>query len=151
MTRDEANANVRAAFEGVARPESFRRGTCGCEECEEHNETMKAHTPGTISLKEVGNAAWDPMCMASDAAFAYFLPGLVRLACETPWYSDQLLFHLNSPGRVEYLNPHQAAALKEALWLLIETAPGEVDLQLADEAIRRLERLVNGLPPSEHA
>src|SRR5262249_28403882 len=111
--------------------------------------------PETVSLKEVGSPAWDPICMASDQAFAYLMPGLMRLAFEQPYYSDQLLFHINNPGRAEYLNKEQAAAMRDAIWVMVETQvafpQGHLPLHLADEAIRRMERILRGEPPSEHA
>jgi len=150
MTPQEAISNVRAAFAAVPRPEAFTRGTCLCEECEEHGETLKTHTPDSISLVELGNPGWDPMCMANDQAFAYYVPGLVRLAFEDPYYADQMLFHFNCPGRAEYFTAPQAVALRDTIWLLVEIAPEKFGLDLADEALRRLERIIAGLPPSEH-
>lgn len=147
MNRDQANASLRAAFAEAVRPDLFIRGTCLCEECDQHNETMKANTPESMSLEQFGNPGWDPMCMANDQAFSYFLPGMVRLAFEDVYYADQLLFHLNCPGRVESVSVNQAQALKDALWVLVEIAPDTMlDLHYCDEAIRRLERHIDGLP-----
>ncbi|MEO8025761.1 MAG: hypothetical protein ABI823_04785 [Bryobacteraceae bacterium] len=151
----EVLARVNEAFGEVQRPEIFYRGTCRCEECEEHNETMEAHTPETLSLEQGSNPGWDPICMASDHAFAYFVPALVRLCFADPYYSDQFLFHLNSPGRAEYLNKAQAKALQTAIWLMVaqmEPFPrGPLHVDSADEALRRMERIVAGEPPSEHS
>lgn len=131
MTPAEALASILAAFEGARRPERFIRGTCGCDECLEHERTMAANTPETMSLADFGNAGWDPICFADDAAFEYFLPGMSRLAFAWPEYVSQLLFHLNCPGRVEALTRGQARAVRDGLWAMVESrnwkfaSPGE--------------------------
>ncbi len=144
MTPDEAVANVEKAFGHVARPRRFIRGTCLCQECLEHDRTLAAHTPATITLAELGNPGWDPVCFASDQAFAYYLPAMIRLAFEPDYYVDQLLFHLNMPGRSDFLDSKQAKVLLDALWALFE-AKGDRIAECLDEhdleqALRRLER-----------
>ena len=143
MSPEEALAALREAFKSVPRPELMIRGTCYCDECVEHNQTLLAHTPETITLKELGNPGWDPICFASDRAFAYYLPAMVRLAFEDAVYIDQLLFHLNCPGRVEGLNQEQAAAARNALWVMVERAGEDADRfydeRLMEEAIGMLD------------
>lgn len=155
MTGQEALAAVRAAFEDIPRPELMIRGTCSCCECAEHNLTLLSHTPEMITLRELGTAGWDPICFASDAAFAYYLPGMIRLALADASYIDQLLFHLNCPDRVETLNRRQAAAALDALWLLADGALDDAledgraesstrffDERFLEEAIRKLEEKI---------
>lgn len=139
---EEAIAAARDAFRDVPRPTRFIRGTCACDECLEHDETLASHTPDTITMAELGHPSWDPMCAASDQAFAYYLPAMIRLALEEGYW-DQLLFHLNAPGRVDSLNREQARALLAALWVLAETKLDEIartlDIYRLEEAIHRLE------------
>jgi hypothetical protein len=143
VSPEEALAAVRRAFENVPRPELMIRGTCSCCECAEHNQTLLSHTPETITLQELGNAAWDPICFASDAAFAYYLRGMIRLALEDASYTDQLLFHLNCPGRVEALDPGQARAVLDALWVVTERAGEDAgrfyDDRMMEDAMGKLE------------
>lgn len=143
MTKDEALARVVEAFADVPRPAEFGRGTCGCEECAEHERTLTSHTPETIGLTELGNAGWDPMCFASDAAFAWYMPAMVRLALTTDLYVDQLCFHLALPSRAEALTREQTLAVRDALWAYVEAAPpGELDPcdgYAIDEALRKLD------------
>ncbi len=113
-------AAVQAAFLNVPRPEIFIRETCQCCECREHNDTLASNTPDKITLNELGNAGWDPICFANDAAFLYYLPAMMRLSLTTNVYVDQLLFHLSQPGRLDSLDPHQILALYDALWYLSE-------------------------------
>jgi len=126
MTVEEAMVLIRDAFDCVPRPELFIRGTCFCEECIEHNETMQAHTPEDITILELGNAGWDPICSANDQAFVYYLPAMFRLAFGPEDYTDQLLFHLDSPGRLDALDYEQAGAVLEALWVLVDIRGQEI-------------------------
>src|SRR5512138_3202270 len=108
-TAAAALAALREAFRDVPRPEGmFIHDTCLCCECQEHNTTLAAHTPGDITLAEFGSPGWDPMCFANEQAFAYYLPAMVRLAFEDTYYMGQLDFHLAIPGRVDALAPRHA-------------------------------------------
>jgi hypothetical protein len=129
---------VRDAFQDAIRPAEFIRGTCYCEECLEHNETMEAHTPATISMEELGNAAWDPMCFANDQAFVYYLPGMIRLAFGRDYYIDQLVFHLEAPGRLDALNSRQARAVLQVLWVLLDVRGEDIAANLDEEAIETM-------------
>lgn len=148
--KEQALVAVERAFRDALRPREFIRGTCYCQECLEHNRTMAAHTPATISLTELGNPGWDPMCFANEAAFAYFLPAMVRLAFEEPAYIDQLLFHLNCPDRPGPLTPPQAEALLQALRALSEAEEESVvtnlDVSYLKQAMKKLENLLSGHP-----
>jgi hypothetical protein len=118
--REEALDAVAEAFGEVARPQEFIWGTCRCPECLEHNQTLADHTPATITLKELGNPGWDPLCFANEQAFLYYLPAMMRLIFEDPYYIDQVLFHLNCPNRPGPLTAPQAKALVQVLWTFLE-------------------------------
>ena len=79
MTCDDVMRVVNTAFGDVPRPATFIRGTCDCAECREHEETMQSVTSENVPLDLVDNPGWDPICFASDEAFVYLMPGLVRL------------------------------------------------------------------------
>lgn len=36
-----------------------------CDECAEHDETLRSTDVDTIGLGELGNPAWDPICFCS--------------------------------------------------------------------------------------
>lgn len=128
MSKQEILSKIDAVFGKLPRPAQFIRNPRHCDECEEHEETLSKVNPKTISLKEVGSPAWDPMSFASDASYQYFVPGLARLALgrEKEYYLDQFLFHLDS-GRIDEMNPAQKRALADFLWFVYETMPEEVD------------------------
>ena len=144
--REEVLAAVAEAFREAPRPREFVWGTCCCEECREHNQTLAAHTPASISLQELGNPGWDPLCFANEEAFIYFLPAMVRLMFEDPYYIDQVLFHLNCPTRPGPLTGQQAGALVRALRTFREVEAqklGEFLDEVAwEQAMKKLEQLI---------
>ncbi len=148
MTPTEAVQKVREAFRESLRPEGlFIDGTCRCEECEEHHRTLSSHDVDSITLEELGNPGWDPICFASDAAFLYYLPAMFRLAFEDDgYYIYQLLFHLNLPHRMAAVNRSQAIAMRLALDAWAELHAGGVEEECyrkqLDEALGRLEEII---------
>lgn len=119
MTNDDAIKAVDEAFAGIPRPDLFIRGTCGCEECLEHNATMSAFDPKELPLDALDNPGWNPICFASDAAFRYLMPGLTRLVFKHPVdYLWQFLVNINNPDRFSCLTATQANALLSVLSVL---------------------------------
>jgi hypothetical protein len=134
------------AFIACPRPEHFINFK-HCEECAEHNETLQSQTPETLTEKHVGNAGWDPVCFVSSEGFAYFLPGLARLALEdslTEWYCPQFLRHLISNGpnnaRFMHCSQRQRRAVAEFVAYIIETRASRLDVECAaDDAVHAFE------------
>ena len=118
---------VQDSFAGSERLDSFTRYWHCCE-CAEHNETLSQVTPETVSLWEVGQPAWDPICFVTQSAFVYFLPGLCRLALGTgnDYYLDQFLFHLDQPGRLDGMQGEQRQALRTFIHHLYDTRLEEI-------------------------
>lgn len=107
MKADAIIAEAERAFSGLSRPDMFIRGTCTCEECLEHEATMQSFVPENMPLDKLDKPGWDPICFASDEAFAYFMPGLVRLVLQhTDDYVQQFLFHLENADRVAAFTPN---------------------------------------------
>src|SRR5262249_53720061 len=101
-----------------------------CSECAEHDSLLRSKDVHSLSLTDVGNAGWDPICFISPAGFAYYLPALARLALapgQEPfgWYGCQLAFHLcqDGPrnGRVIHSPLDQGRAVTALLAHIIET------------------------------
>jgi hypothetical protein len=95
-------ARIQEAFGGLPRPEHFTDYRHCCE-CAEHDELLRSHDPATLTIDDVGNPGWDPLCHISAEGFRYFMPALAGLALDPPrsaagWYLPQLLFHLNYQG-----------------------------------------------------
>jgi hypothetical protein len=91
---------VNRAFSGTPRPEHFTDYT-HCEECREHDDTMRARELHSLTIEDLGNPGWDPVCFLTPDAFQYWFPAFVRLVFqgdESDSYLHQLLFHLTCEG-----------------------------------------------------
>jgi hypothetical protein len=135
MVTDRISVEIDRAFRNE-RPARMVRNPDHCDECAEHEETMQAVTPETVSLDRVGSSAWDPVCYLTDEAYRYFMPGFARLALGRGdgYYLDQFLFHLES-GRVACLNEEQCRAVANLLDHLYETMADEIDGDMDDKVL----------------
>lgn len=134
---------VGTAFGTEPRPAHFTDYTHCCE-CAEHDDLLSARDILSLSLEDVNNAGWDPICFITAEGFRYYLPALVRLALESAapynWYLPQLLFHLISDGpqnrRVSCCTRPQQQVIVVFLWHVVESRP---DLIRAYEIERDME------------
>jgi hypothetical protein len=119
----------------VPKPEHFTNHRHCCE-CAEHDATLLACDVDSISLQQLGNPGWDPLCFASVPGLLYYMPALIRLTLETmdtpqERYLDQFLFHLMRDGNdndvVRACSPEQRAFVAEFLVYLIEQYSTELD------------------------
>ena len=150
MKRIDVINEIDSAFAGIARPEIFIRGTCQCCECWEHNKTMSYLNPIDLPLDKLNNPGWDPICFASNHAFSYFLPGLVRLILNHPGdYIQQFLFHIEQPERIDSFKKVQIFALINVLDILVLEEINAVEENFViDDIIRlreTLEHVVEGI------
>ena len=132
---------VEQAFKSCVRPEHFTNYK-HCDECEEHDELLRSRNPHTLSIQDVGNIGWDPICFVSPQGFAYYFPALARLALAEPdkagWYGSQLLFHLSCAGvqeRISACTPEQRNAVEGYLRHLFETRLPIVTMYMCDDAL----------------
>jgi hypothetical protein len=132
---------AKLVFGDVARPAHFTNHTHCCE-CAEHDATFQAYTPDSISLNELGNPGWDPMCFATDEAFKFFFPAMVRLALEgtgDTYYLNQFLFHIIEDGprnrRWETFSKNQRRFVVQVLEALLEQRAAEIDNNLDADGI----------------
>ena len=97
LTDAQILERMRQAFAPCARPDHFGPHL-HCEECADHDQVLRARDLDTLSLEDVSNPGWDPICFASPEAFRYYLPALARLALAQPteqhgWYGpSQIAF-----------------------------------------------------------
>ena len=107
-----------------------------CCECAEHDEALLACDVDSISLQQLGNPGWDPLCFATAEGLLYYIPALIRLTLDTmdtpqERYLDQLLFHLMYDGQanriVRACSREQRACIAGFLEHLIETYSAELD------------------------
>ena len=133
-------------FGKVPRPEHFTNHTHCCE-CAEHDDTLKAFTPETITREALGHAGWDPMTFATDTGFRYYLPALIRMALtrkDDDYYIDQFLSQVIRDGprnsRWMACTAEERAVVLKALLALLEERTEEVDNSLdADRLTQAIE------------
>ena len=115
----ELLARIGAAFGRHPRPEHFTDWQHCCE-CAEHDQELASVTLDSISLRELGNPGWDPMCFATDDAYLYYFPAMARLATGRgdSYYLDQFLFHLGT-RRLVLFSREQRELLEDFLWHLL--------------------------------
>ena len=127
----------------VPRPEHFTDYN-HCEECAEHDETLCNEDYGTISLEELGNPGWDPLCFCHAEGLKYYMPGLIRLCIESlddRFYFSQLLFHLEYKGENNRLfnscSDEQKRFVADFIHHMINDYAGKLeDHFAADDALR---------------
>jgi hypothetical protein len=130
---------VEQAFRSCVRPEHFTNYN-HCDECEEHDELLRSRDLHTLSIRDVGNIGWDPICFVSPEGFAYYFPALARLALAQPdevgWYGSQLLFHLScdrAQERISACTPDQRNAVNAYLHHLLETRLQTARMYMCDD------------------
>lgn len=153
MKSEAVISEVQQAFAHVKRPTLFIRETCACDECLEHEADMQSFAPDDLPLDKLDNPGWDPICFASDEAFAYLMPGLVKLVlARTDDYVQQFLFHLEQPDRLAVFTPSQSRALIHVLdFLLLHQAEALEDNFVVDELYRTREKLERGAAGDDRA
>ena len=89
--------DIREIFAEEIRPEHFT-DYAHCEECADHNETLKKYDRYALPFEELNNPGWDPICFVKPDAFRYLFPRLCELAYGEgeQYYLDQFLFHLEN-------------------------------------------------------
>lgn len=121
---------INTAFGNLPRPVTMVRNPDHCDECAEHEATMQAVTPETISPEQVGSPAWDPVCFITDETFCYFMPGFARLVLSDDMdendYIYQLLFHLDTGFRTEAFDDAQRQAVADLIDYVAETRLDEI-------------------------
>ena len=133
-------------FGKVPRPEHFTDHKHCCE-CAEHDDTLKAFTPETITREALGHAGWDPMTFATDTGFRYYLPALIRMALTKQgddYYIDQFLSQVIRDGprnsRWTACTREERAVVLKVLLGLLEERTEEVDNWLdADRLMQAIE------------
>ena len=128
------------------KPEHFTEYRHCCE-CFEHDETLLSHDIDSISIHELGNPGWDPMCFCSDEGFLYYMPALIRITLNNikdlqTTYLDQLMFHLIKDGKGNRLvvacSKEQRQFVASFLEHLIENHTPEIEMALcySDEILK---------------
>lgn len=118
----------------VDKPEHFTNYT-HCEECVEHDQTLRNSDVDHIGMDELGSPAWDPICFATVEGKLYYTPAFIRLSLDTvddDFYLDQFLFHLVWDGKQNsyYLacNQEQRVFIADFLSYMLENYSAMIEL-----------------------
>jgi len=131
MNQEEIKLYVEQVFSGNVVPENYTNRD-HCNECAEHDATLRSYTPKSIGLEQLGNPGWDPICFVLPMAFKYYFPALVRLALDSEGangYLDQFLFHVTYQGEDSRFFTHFSQAERDAtlqVLLYIESKMGDL-------------------------
>lgn len=124
-----------------ARPDHFADYK-HCEECAEHDQTLRQSSIDSIGIKELGNPGWDPMCFCSVEGKKYFMPSLIRLSLETindDFYLEQFIFHLEYNGKENELylscSKEQRKLIASFIESMIEGYASEIEKELATDSV----------------
>jgi len=146
MTESDLLAAIVQTFSRHSRPTVFTNAHHCCE-CAEHNQTLSAYTPESLTSDAIGNPGWDPVCFATEAAYLYFFPGLARLALAgrgESFYLDQFVSQLSN--RTHLFDASERQLAHALLWHLIDTFDGDpycddFTLWRLDDCLRKLEEV----------
>jgi hypothetical protein len=113
------------AFGGIYKPEHFTNHA-HCDECAEHDNTLRSRTRETLRREDLGNPAWDPLTFSSEEGIAYVFPAIARYAVlpdawpRHEWYGCQLLSHLSHDGDANRFLRWCSDRQREAVHALLE-------------------------------
>lgn len=127
---DRILARIGSAFAGIAKPAAFTDRS-HCDECAEHDDTLRAHTVQSVRRADLGSSGWDPITFSSADGIGYYFPALARFALlpdvwgAHDWYAVQLVNHLGWEGRdnrfLAWCSPTQREAVHALLAHLAAT------------------------------
>ena len=146
MTSDEIIDEAFAVFGAVERPEHFTNHE-HCPECKEHDDTLLAFDPRSITREALGGMGWDPITFTTDDGFRYYLPGLIRIVLTETGdnsYYEQFLWHTVGGGGYERVGACSAVerdVVARALEYLFENRMEALEQEcLEDEILAALEK-----------
>ena len=132
---------IKKMFAAESRPEAYTDYN-HCEECADHNETLKNYDRYALPLEELNNPGWDPICFVTPEAFRYLFPRLCELAYGegNEYYLGQFLFHLEN--NVDLLTKAEKEKVYELLVDIYSKNSDEIDANFDKSDIDRVsERL----------
>ena len=91
MNKEEIINNAYKEFSFFERPMHFTDYK-HCEECEDHDETMRSCNLRDIGAKEVGNPGWSPLPLLTEHALGYVMPRLIEMALNLEKNADGDIF-----------------------------------------------------------
>ena len=126
MSREEIINDAYRAFSIFSRPEHFTN-FAHCEECAEHDETMRSHSLSDIGSNQVGNPGWSPIPFLTEQAYGYVMPRLLELALNNSINNDNdpfvfqyllALTPLPEHRKLDYFTPEQSTVILNSLYYI---------------------------------
>jgi hypothetical protein len=126
MDKQQIISDAYRVFSSFSRPEHFTNYD-HCEECAEHDETMRECSLSDIGPEQVGNPGWSPIPFLTDDAFGYVLPRLLEMALENISNSDSdpfvfqyllALTPLPENRSFSYFTPEQINTVRQSLYYI---------------------------------
>ena len=140
LSAQELIAEAFSVFGDVGRPAHFTNHE-HCEECREHDDTLLAHDPASITRQALGTMGWDPITFTTDEGFRYYLPGLIRVVLTETGnesYIEQFLWHMTGSGdyqRVRCFSKDEKSVVASVLHFLLEHRTAELQQECLDDEI----------------
>lgn len=123
MERQRIIADIDRAFAQTFRPGTFLRDPKHCETCAAHDAQLRKLTPQTVRLRHFDLSGRDGANDISDAAFKYFMPGLVRHVLSGPEGGAADLFLRLLERRIDALEHDQFRAVTALVDYLCNSVP----------------------------
>lgn len=154
MSGDWIVSEAYRAFSGFARPEHFTDHT-HCEECAEHDETMRSRSLGEIGIHQVGNPGWSPIPLLTERAYGYVLPRLVELALNSKPYPDSFVFSYllaltPSPEhrKFDYFTPDQRSIVLQSLYYIKDCMGAQIEWECCQSNLSEAIALWQAIAPN---
>lgn len=117
-----------------------------CQECYEHDQTLRNADIDSIGMAELGNIGWYPLWFTDAEGVKYYMLALIRLALETiddefNFYFDQLLSHLEDElGEKLRLacNQEQRRFIHRFVEFVISQYPKQLAEQLCEDEAQKV-------------
>jgi hypothetical protein len=90
---EEIARSAEIAFDSVGKPEHFT-DHAHCDECAEHDATLRGCSRATISRADFGRPGWSPISFCSAHGLMYYLPALMRYSLMPNVYGYEALADL---------------------------------------------------------
>lgn len=122
---EEILIKIEEEFNRAKKPRHFTDYT-HCNECHEHDQTLRNTSIETAKREYFGSAGWDPITFSSGEGFLYYFPVLARFALlpdlwvNNDWYGTQLISHLTWDGKSNKLYKECNNEQKKAVLMLLK-------------------------------
>lgn len=160
MNKEQIVSEAYRAFSGFVRPEHFTNHM-HCEECAEHDETMRSRSLAEIGTQQIGNPGWSPIPFLTERAYGYVMPRLLELALSSgadgdadrdPFIFPYLLALTPSPEhrRLDHFTTEQRSVVLESLYYIRDRMRALVERECCESDLSEAIALWQTMSNREH-